>query len=95
VIMVDELRPYPAARDRCFRAGACHLTTDGALDELHAFAARLGLRRAWFQPHPSAPHYDLTAGRRAHAIELGAVFVPAREQAKARIAARRAAGAQP
>lgn len=88
MIMVDELQKWPTAL-RIFQAGACHLTTDGPLDELHAFAARIGLRREWFQNHPLAPHYDLTVGRRARALAEGAVFVPAREQAKARQARRK------
>jgi hypothetical protein len=88
MIMVDELVAYPRAQHRIFRAGACHLTTDGSLDELHAFAATLGMRRSWFQEHALAPHYDLTAPRRAKALKLGAVFVPAKEQARQRIEAR-------
>jgi hypothetical protein len=83
VMMVDELRVYPT-RIRCFQKGSCHLTTDGAISELHAFAARLGMRREWFQEHPYAPHYDLTPERRARALVLGAVLVPAREQAAQR-----------
>lgn len=65
-----------------------HLIADDP-DELHDFANRLGLRRAWFQDptrtgHPRARlgsraaenwHYDLTAGKRAQAIRLGAVPV--------------------
>lgn len=85
--MVDELQDWPHARAP-FHRGSCHLTTDGALDDLHAFAARIGLRRAWFQAHSLAPHYDLTPGKRAEAILAGATFVPAREQAKARVARR-------
>jgi hypothetical protein len=42
------------------------------VEELHEFAARLGLKRAWYQP-VSTPHYDLTATRRARAIHLGAL----------------------
>jgi hypothetical protein len=45
------------------------------LDELHAFAARIGLRREWFQSKPGRPendHYDLTSPGRELAIELGA-----------------------
>lgn len=49
----------------------CHLVAD-TLEELHAFAARLGLKRAWFQEHHFLPHYDLTAGKRAQAVALGA-----------------------
>ena len=82
-VMVDELRCWPGAR-RPFHRGSCHLATDGALDELHAFAARLGMRRAWFQDHRIAPHYDLTPERRILALRLGAVEVSAREQVRRR-----------
>ncbi len=58
-VYVDELRKYPNA-PRCFRWGACHMTTDGPIDELHAMAEKLELRRGWFQDHPRHPHYDLT-----------------------------------
>lgn len=53
----------------------CHLTADST-SELHAFAAKLGLRRSWFQHKPRAPwqdHYDVTEGMRFKAIKLGAV----------------------
>jgi hypothetical protein len=83
MIMVDELKVHPGAR-RPFHLGSCHLTTDGNLAELHAFAARLGMRRAWFQDHRIAPHYDLTPGRRQLALQQGACFVSAREQAMRR-----------
>ncbi|MDE4914363.1 DUF4031 domain-containing protein [Methylobacterium sp. 092160098-2] len=45
------------------------------LDELHAFAGRLGLHRGWFQSPPKAswPHYDVIEGRRFQALRLGAV----------------------
>lgn len=89
-VRVDELHVWPT-RIRCFAKGSAHLTAD-TLDELHAFAARLGLRREWFQPR-SHPHYDLTPGKHARALQLGAVFVPAQEQARERIAAKRARAA--
>jgi len=49
-------------------------------DELHEFAARIGLRRASFQdpkamPHVSWPHYDINETRRVVALETGAVAV--------------------
>lgn len=50
---------------------SCHLIAD-SLDELHAFASRVGMRRAWFQPK-SSPHYDLTESRRQRAVQLGAI----------------------
>lgn len=88
MIMVDEFRKWGITGIRCFQHGSCHLTTDGQLDELHAFAARIGLRRGWFQVH-GTPHYDLTPARRAKALALGAVFVPAKVQARRRLALRR------
>lgn len=88
MIMVDEIRQWPTTI-ACFKPGSCHLTTDGTLDELHAFAKRLGLKSSWFQGHGTVPHYDLTEMRRAKAITLGAVFVSSRDQVRARIAARR------
>ena len=50
----------------------CHLVAD-SLDELHAFAAALGLKRVWFQGKASYPHYDVTAGVRERALEMGAI----------------------
>jgi predicted kinase len=72
-ILVDELREYPDVR-LPFTTW-CHMATDGELDELHAFAARLGLRRAWFQ----RDHYDLPPHGRAAAVALGAEEVPTGE----------------
>jgi predicted kinase len=72
-ILVDELREYPDARLPFSRW--CHMATDGSFEELHEFAARLGLRRAWFQ----RDHYDLPAHGRAAAVALGAEEVPTGE----------------
>ncbi len=55
-------------------SGGGHMQADTA-EELHSFAARLGLRREWFQTKPGRPdkdHYDLTGSLRARAIALGA-----------------------
>lgn len=85
-VYVDELRVWPHAKHRCFRAGSAHLTAD-SLEELHAFAKSLGLRRAWFQEHRLAPHYDLSPKRHIAALNRGAMFVPAKEQVRRRMAA--------
>ncbi len=55
----------------------CHMATDGDITELHHMAARLGLRRSWFQVSRSGrfPHYDLTPRKRALAVRLGAVEI--------------------
>lgn len=87
MIMVDQIIRWPGAKPP-FHKGSCHLTTDGPLDELHAFAECIGMRRTWFQPHPKMDHYDLTPRRRAVAIAHGAVFVEARTQAVVRRARR-------
>lgn len=89
--MVDEIRVWPGKKPRCFASGSCHLTCDGDVEELHAFAEKLGLRREWFQ-RGRVPHYDLTPRKREVALGLGAVVVPAREQARRRIVALRSLG---
>lgn len=84
-VYVDALHNYG------WRLGpSCHLVAD-TLDELHAFAKRIGLRRAWFQSGRK-PHYDLTASRRAVAVSLGAVEVTDRDVARI---ARQCGGAAP
>jgi hypothetical protein len=80
-VYVDDLKDghvvrvlYPSA-PRCFkRDGCCHMWADTP-DELHAFARRLGLKRAWFQDHRLLPHYDLTGPRLIAALKLGAQAV--------------------
>jgi hypothetical protein len=48
--------------------------------ELHAFAARIGLRRSWFQGPPKHhPHYDVTDTKRQQAIREGAKPITWRE----------------
>jgi hypothetical protein len=77
-VYVDDLMVYPNARG-IFRAGSCHLAAD-TLDELHEFAARLGMRRTWFQgKNPRHPHYDLVKSRRDKAVALGAKQVSGRD----------------
>lgn len=51
-----------------------HLLADD-IDDLHRFAARLGIHRASYQgpPRTSVPHYDLTSYERQRAIGLGAI----------------------
>lgn len=72
-VLVDELREYPHTR-LPFRHW-CHLVSDTDYDELHAFAAGLGIPRSRFQ----GDHYDLPAHLRAKAVAAGAREVTTRE----------------
>lgn len=55
-----------------------HLTAD-TKQELHTFAAKLGLKLEWFQDKGNHLwHYDVTDGKRDLAIKLGAMQVTAR-----------------
>jgi len=51
----------------------CHLLADGT-EELHRFAARIGIHRLSYQgpPRSANPHYDITAFERQRAIAAGA-----------------------
>ncbi|MET0288226.1 MAG: DUF4031 domain-containing protein [Pseudoxanthomonas sp.] len=64
VYVDDAIWPWRGAR-------WAHLMAD-TLDELHVFAARLGLPRRAFQNKTSGAHYDITAAMRLDAITLGA-----------------------
>lgn len=77
-----------------------HLFAD-TQDELHAFAASIGLKRSWFQPGKPRPdgtpshlwHYDVTDSKREQAIHAGAQPVTWREAAE--IMRRRRSGSTP
>jgi Protein of unknown function (DUF4031) len=65
-VLVDPLRHYDhlslAVKDWC------HMAVDGEFEELHAFAAALGIPRHRFQ----GDHYDLPPWLRERAVGLGA-----------------------
>lgn len=77
-VYVDDLIPVKAFAkalgSRWPYATACHLFGDTE-EELHVFAASMGLRRTWFQEHPRMDHYDLTRGMRSKAVRAGAIEV--------------------
>lgn len=74
MIYVDNLIEWPT-KIRCFREGSCHMFARIAdLEALHAFATRIGLRRAWFQhAGKGTAHYDLTPAKRRAAVAAGAI----------------------
>ena len=78
-VYVDSLEDWGwVLRGRVVRS--CHLFCDSVdLSELHDLASRIGMRRSWFQTSRAAPHYDLTAARRAAAVQLGAIEVGRRD----------------
>jgi hypothetical protein len=69
VIVID--RPVWRWRGRRWS----HLASDSSYDELHAFAERLGLQRAWFQ----GDHYDVPEQLWDDAVALGATPIDSRE----------------
>lgn len=85
MILVDPLTKYPTSMTRGLPSDTwCHMVSDTSEEELHAFAAKLGLLRRWFQgggKGKSPAHYDLVASKRALAVRFGAYEVTSRELA--------------
>jgi hypothetical protein len=65
-VLVDELREYPHVRFAVKHW--CHMVSDESFDELHAFAAALGIPRERVQ----RDHYDLPPHLRERAVAHGA-----------------------
>lgn len=57
---------------------ASHMQAD-TVEELHKMAAKIGLKRAWFQAR-SVPHYDLTKNMRRKALAAGAKSISFRQE---------------
>lgn len=74
----DSLRPMAILVDQAIWAWRgrvwAHLVSDESHEELHRFAARLGVPRGAFQ----GDHYDIPHELRPAAVELGAIEVDAR-----------------
>ena len=75
-VYVDDLFGWPR------RGLWCHMMTDCDVEELHAMAHAIGLKRGWFQDHPLHPHYDLRPSKRILAVKNGAIEVSRQEIVK-------------
>lgn len=80
MVYVDELFECESHDPQARRVGArtghrwCHMWSDAhTVEELHAIARKIGLKREWFQDRHQFPHYDLTPSRRVLALKHGAV----------------------
>jgi hypothetical protein len=71
MILVDPIRRHQSGE-------WCHMVSDESLEELHEFAATIGLRRKAFQC-TSRPHYDLRPSKRRLAVSMGAQEVGMRD----------------
>lgn len=60
-VYVDDMRAHVG------RMIMCHMIADTA-EELHRMADAIGVARRWYQ----GDHYDVSLGKRARAVELGA-----------------------
>lgn len=62
---------------------SCHMTADNDT-ELHAFALKIGLKKAWHQPnkHSALSHYDLVQSKRKLAVAKGAIEIDRNEVSK-------------
>lgn len=81
-VYVDPNLPWPRGRN-WFWDSVSHMYADTP-EELHAFAARLGLKRRWCsdrtQPGSGMLHYDLSPNKRIQAVAAGAVEVDHRHK---------------
>ncbi len=88
-VFVDALFTMEAQGVQARKVGArnghrwCHMWSD-SLEALHRMAARIGMKREWFQDHHLLPHYDLTPSRRALAVSYGAIEASASDAIRER-----------
>jgi len=83
-VYVDDMRAQYG------RMVMCHMTADST-EELVAMARTIGVSERWIQrPGTWQEHFDISLGKRALAVQAGAIEVTGRERVKAMIARREA-----
>lgn len=55
-----------------------HLVAD-TLEELHIFAANIGLKKEWFQHHKKHPHYDIWGTLLKKALESDVMVISSKD----------------
>ena len=60
------------------RKSYAHMVAD-SLEELHAFAEEIGVKKHFFHNSKAAPHYDITSDQHPIAIAHGAFLVSSKE----------------
>lgn len=73
-VYVDPLTTTKSKSFNWRHSRSCHLYAD-TVEELHQFAAVIGLKQEWFKNQSDLPHYRLMGGKRRQAIEQGAETV--------------------
>jgi hypothetical protein len=92
-VYVDDWRQQATVGHLTARWSHMFVAPDGNIEELHVLAARIGLRRSWFQDKPwPRQHYDVTESKRKAAIAAGAIPVTWRESGEQRMRAARPPG---
>lgn len=92
-VYVDGISTHDFVKGAAARWGKrwSHLTADTE-DELHAFAASIGLKRAWAQKMGTLFfHYDVIPSKRGQAVQKGAIEITRRQLGEI-LRARREAG---
>lgn len=56
----------------------CHMAAD-TVEELHAMADEIGLKRRWLQDSKRRPHYDICKQMRVEAVRAGAIEISSKE----------------
>lgn len=88
-VYVDDMHKHPMGQFG--RMKMCHMIAD-TTGELLEMADKIGVARKWIQK-PGSPdeHFDIATGKRALAVQNGAIEISMRECAKMTMARRKAA----